>query len=90
MDESLKDQILEMLGGEVDDYTGSKIPVSGKGDVTITISTGGSKDADMDADDDLPADHDIEMCKGGCAMHKGGMVEDETPDYGTFLKQMGI
>ena len=30
--------------------------------------------------DDLPADHDISMCGGGCAMHKGGEINSDAED----------
>ena len=73
-----KDDILKMLGGEVDDYAGSQLedPDKPKG-VTITISMGGpaALKQDMPKEDEekepMEGEHDpiahvLGMCGGGC------------------------
>jgi hypothetical protein len=77
-----RDLILQMLGGQVDDFAGSKLPdpdaPKGQG-VTIEISVkphGGPEDAEkpegepnMEADNPEhdPIAHILGMCGGGCA-----------------------
>ncbi len=81
-DEDEKDNVLGMLGNEVDDYAGSQIPGSDKG-VTVSITVtpngggksemGGEESADIDGGGDDAMAHILGMCGGGCAMCKGGM-----------------
>lgn len=76
-----KDEILKMLGGEVDDYAGKQLkdPDASQG-VTIEISVkphgageaepaGGEKEPDMtDGNEEHdPIAHILGMCGGGCA-----------------------
>ena len=73
-DEALNKILGDMDGMESGRMFGAKPGDASKG-VSITISVvpnaegGGEPDAD-----DYPEGHDIGMCKGGCAYHKGGVV----------------
>lgn len=88
---SVHEKALKGIFDDLDDFETKKMfpdvdSSGGKGfSVTITMNPDQSKeseDIDEGADsdegfEDLPEDHDEEMCKGGCAMHKGGMAMSE-------------
>jgi len=74
-----RDQILQLLGGQVDDFAGSKLkdpdaPPEGQG-VTIEISVkphGGPENVekpepDAENEEHDPIAHILGMCGGGCA-----------------------
>ena len=70
---------LSKIIGDMDDMESKKMyPAGGSGGATITISvTPGTDSSDAGGGEgvgDLPADHDISMCGGGCAYHKGGEI----------------
>ena len=87
---SVHEKALESIFGDLDDFESKKMfgepkaPEAGKGmSITITVTpdqSKGAEDADEGVDENdignLPADHDPEMCKGGCVKHmaEGGMV----------------
>jgi hypothetical protein len=88
---SVHEKALDSIFGDLDDFESKKMfgePKTiepGKGmSITITMTpdeSKGAEDVDEGADDDkgfenLPADHEPEMCKGGCVKHmaEGGMV----------------
>lgn len=64
------EKALNGIFDDMDDFESKKMfGDKGTGGVSVTISVtpnGESKD--------LPEDHDVSMCKGGCAMHSGGTV----------------
>lgn len=74
-----EDEALQQILGDMDGFEAKSLGGGdGKG-VSITISVqpnGEGEGGDNDGDaDDYPEGHDIGMCKGGCAYHKGGVVE---------------
>lgn len=75
---------LNKIVGDMDDMESKKMyPSSGGGaTITITVSPGNdSSDAGGgEGAEDLPADHDISMCGGGCAMHAGGEASTDAEE----------
>ena len=70
---------LGKIVGDMDDMESKKmLPNGGGATITITVSPGGDVSSDGGDGGDLPDDHDMAMCGGGCAMHKGGIVGGET------------
>ena len=76
-----EDEALNRILGDMDGMESKRMGMGGgdsKG-VSITISVvpngeGGEEDHAEPDGDEYPEGHDIGMCKGGCAMHKGGAV----------------
>lgn len=72
---SVHEKALKGIFDDMDDFESKKMfgdtesPESKGASITITISPNG--DTDFSG---LPSDHEEDMCKGGCAMHKGGTV----------------
>lgn len=69
---------LERIVGDMDEMESGKMfgapEKSNKGvDITISVvpNTGEEEVEGIEG-----ADHPLEMCEGGCAYHKGGMVDD--------------
>lgn len=81
-DDDERDNVLGMLGNEVDDYAGDKLPDDAKNagitlEITIKPKMAG-QEPPMGDDDDVPPGHDpvahsLGMCKGG--MCGGGMMQ---------------
>lgn len=79
-DDDQKDEILKMLGGEVDDYAGSKLEDPNKKQgitIEISIKPHGERMPEEKEDDDKgdmgtdneehdPIAHILGMCRGGC------------------------
>ena len=68
---------LDKIMGDMDGMEQKKLfPSNGGATITISIAPGGEGEPDGDEGQfaDLPEDHDISLCGGGCAMHKGGEV----------------
>lgn len=66
----LHEDAINKIMGDMDDLESKKMTPGGA-TITITVSPNGGEGEDEGLGD-LPADHDISMCGGGCAMHKGG------------------
>jgi len=79
-DEEMKDKVLEMLGGEVDDYAGSKLeddeekPADQGVTIEIAVKPHGAADEEAkekfiqeeEAEGHDDVRHALGMCKGGC------------------------
>lgn len=72
---------LNRIIGDMDSMESSRMfPKAGSGEgatITISVMPGHAEpdgDEDDDGDDMYPEGHDIELCKGGCAYHKGGIA----------------
>lgn len=80
--DDLHGDALNKIVGDMDDMETKKMMPS-SGGATITITVLGNDSSDQGGDTgagDLPADHDISMCGGGCAMHKGGEIASDAED----------
>lgn len=74
-DEALNKILGDMDGMESGRMFGAKPGDASKGvSITISVMPNGEEDHDEPDADDYPEGHDIGMCKGGCAYHKGGAV----------------
>lgn len=80
-----EEEALDKILGDVDDMEGNKMLGGDKSkgvSITISVVPGSEGHEEPDADD-YPEGHDISMCNGGCAIHKGyakgGMVEGNAP-----------
>lgn len=76
---------LSKIVGDMDDMETKRSYPSGGGNggATITITVSGNDSSDeggATGAGDLPADHDISMCGGGCAMHAGGEASTDAED----------
>lgn len=69
----LHEDALNKILGDMDGMEANKM--KGGATITITVSPAGGEEDSSDDMNDLPADHDIGMCGGGCAYHKGGLVQ---------------
>lgn len=88
---SPEDEALKRILGDMDGMESKRSFGGGDGSkgvsITISVVPGGEEGEDdlakggelpsPDQVNDLPADHDIAMCGGGCAMHKGGIADKE-------------
>lgn len=76
------DEALSKIMGDMDDMESKRVygkPEDASKGVSITISV--MPNGEMSGGDDFKdGDHDPMMCKGGCAYHKGGMVDAPTSD----------
>ena len=80
--DGVHDKALQGMFDDMDDFEskkmfGDKEPQDANSGVDITISVS-PKGGDMGDD------HDIAMCKGGCAMHSGGTVPKPTDEADIF------
>jgi hypothetical protein len=77
---------LNKIIGDMDDMESKNYGANPGGGATITItvtpSTDSSDEGGGEGAGDLPADHPISMCGGGCAYHKGGVVPGKGADSG--------
>lgn len=81
--QDLHGDALNKIVGDMDDMESKRMfPTTSEG-ATITISVAPGSGASEEAPPmEGEPDHTLEMCKGGCAYHKGGMVPEpgETDD----------
>lgn len=75
---------LDRIVGDMDDMESKKMGSNPGGGATITITLTPETDSSDEGGDmgagDLPADHPIAMCGGGCAYHKGGIIPGKAED----------
>lgn len=99
---SIHEKALKSIFDDMDDFESKKMfgdsdktMSTGNGfSVTITMSPDQSHEEQEGAEgvnpeemENLPANHDESMCKGGCAYHTGGTVpkpEEEADAFGTL------
>lgn len=84
MDQNPEDEALNRILGDMDGLESDRM-FGGNGankGVSITISVVPNGDEGSDDKEEYPEGHDVGMCKGGCAYHKGGLVADNMAQGG--------
>lgn len=80
---SIHEKALDGMFDDMDDmetkkmFPGDKPMTTNQGGMGVTITITPNAEGEEEFPDE---NHDIALCKGGCAYHKGGIVEGETDD----------